>query len=325
MNELSLIKRPVSDEYDCFRDDFLNSLSSPTLRLQSAINKIMQSVGKHVRPLLVLLSAKICGSITKNTINSAVLLELLHTASLIHDDVIDHTKERRGIPSLNAFFDNRISVLVGDYMLSSALIRSINTGNMRIMNIVSNVGRALAEGEIRQLEMAEEIVLDEESYFDVIKNKTAFLLSASAEIGAISSERATENLVSSLKKIGEYLGICFQIRDDIFDYYDTCDIGKPTGNDILEGKVTLPLLYALNNSADLKRKYYKDIVREKKYTPEHVSELIEFAKLNGGIEYAENYMKLYHSKAIQILNQLPDSEALQSLQMLSNFIIERKR
>jgi octaprenyl-diphosphate synthase len=325
MNDLNLIREPVNEEYNYFKEDFINSLSSPTLRLQSAIDKIMESVGKHVRPLLVLLSAKACGQVTDTTINSAVLLELLHTASLVHDDVIDHTKERRGIPSLNAFFDNRISVLVGDYLLSSALMRSVRTGNLKIMSIVSSVGRALAEGEIRQLEMAEEIVLDEKAYMNVIKNKTAFLLSASAEIGAISSGIAPNTLINSFKTLGEYMGICFQIRDDIFDYYDSIEIGKPTGNDILEGKVTLPLLYALNNTSDPESKYYKEIIYQKKYTSENIRELIKYAKNGGGIEYSKKIMHSYHSKVIQILDQLPNSDALRSLYLLSDFIIERDK
>ncbi|GHV47800.1 octaprenyl-diphosphate synthase [Bacteroidia bacterium] len=324
MNELEIIRKPVSEEYACFRNDFLNSLSSSTLRLQSAIEKIMQSTGKHVRPLLVLLSAKACGKVTSTTINSSVLLELLHTASLIHDDVVDETKERRGVPSLNAFFDNRISVLVGDYLLSSALIRSIQTGNIKIMYIVSNVGRALAEGEIKQLEIAEDIVLDEDSYMQVIQKKTAFLLSACAEIGAISVG-ASDDLINCLKRVGEYLGFCFQIRDDIFDYFHNSDIGKPTGNDIIEGKVTLPLLYALKNYANLDINYYKEIINNKDYSSKHVNELIDFAKLNGGINYAESCMKSYHAKAIDVLKELPDSEARNSLLLLADFIVERKK
>ena len=223
MDERRKIEEPVSAEFERFNKYFEASLRSETTRLQSAIDVILNSTGKHVRPLLVLLTAKVCGQVTDNTINSAVLLELLHTATLIHDDVIDETKQRRGVPSLNAIFDNRISVLVGDYVLSTALIRSIQTG----------------EGEIKQLETAEESILDENCYLQVIKKKTATLLSACTEIGAISSGASAE-VIALCREFGEYLGYCFQIKDDIFDYFKEANIGKPTGNDIREGKVTLP-------------------------------------------------------------------------------------
>jgi octaprenyl-diphosphate synthase len=324
MNEIERIKQPVIAEYNLFNDSYLNSLSSSTLRLQSAINKIMQSTGKHLRPLLVLLTAKACGCITENTVNSAVLLELLHTASLIHDDVIDETKKRRGVPSLNVFFDNRVSVLVGDYLLSSALIHSIQTGSVRIMSIVSEVGKALAEGEIRQLEVAEEVILDENSYLQVIQKKTAMLLSACAEIGAISSN-ATDKHIDYCRLFGEYLGYCFQIKDDIFDYFTDQDIGKPTGNDIIEGKITLPLLYALHSENNKERIYYQQMIREKNFTPHHINELIAFAKTSGGIDYAKSCMNNYYDKAVEIISKLPDSESRSSLLLLADYIVERKK
>ena len=218
MDERRKIEEPVSAEFERFNKDFEASLRSETTRLQSAIDVILNSTGKHVRPLLVLLTAKVCGQVTDNTINSAVLLELLHTATLIHDDVIDETKQRRGVPSLNAIFDNRISVLVGDYVLSTALIRSIQTGDLRIVGIISNLGRDLSEGEIKQLETAEESILDENCYLQVIKKKTATLLSACTEIGAISSGASAE-VIALCREFGEYLGYCFQIKDDIFDYF----------------------------------------------------------------------------------------------------------
>ncbi|MDR1937057.1 MAG: polyprenyl synthetase family protein [Tannerellaceae bacterium] len=324
MDKIKRIKQPVIAEYNQFNDSFFNSLSSSTLMLQSAIERIMQSTGKHIRPLLVLLTAKACGSITDKTINSAVLLELLHTASLIHDDVIDETKERRGVPSLNAFFDNRISVLVGDYFLSSALIRSIHMGDIRIMSIVSEVGKALAEGEIRQLEVAEEVILDEVSYLQVIQKKTAKLLSACAEIGAISA-CATNEQINCCRLFGEYLGYCFQIKDDVFDYFIDLNIGKPTGNDIIEGKVTLPLLYSLHNESNKERFHYQQIIKNKDFTSQHINELIAFAKASGGIEYAESRMKDYHDSAIENIRKLPDSESRNSLLLLADYVMERKK
>ncbi|MDR3142741.1 MAG: polyprenyl synthetase family protein [Tannerellaceae bacterium] len=324
MDKRKIIEEPVNAEFKCFKDEFVSSLSSSTLKLQSAIDKIMLSSGKHIRPLLVLLTAKACGKITENTINSAVLLEQLHTASLIHDDVIDNTKQRRGVPSLNAFFDNRVSVLVGDYILSSALVRSIQIGDLRIMCIVSEVGRALSEGEIRQLEVVEDIVLDEDSYLEIIKKKTAMLISACTEIGAITAG-ASDELVTYCRQIGEYLGYCFQIKDDIFDYYSNLNIGKPTGNDILEGKVTLPLLYALRKSDGDDSSYYMQLIENKDFTPSHIAELILFAKENGGIEYAELKMKEYRDKVVEMMYKLPHSDARNSLIELADYIIEREK
>ncbi len=324
MDERNRIEEPVAIEFTRFKEDFTSSLNSTTLLLQDALDKIMLSTGKHIRPLLVLLTAKACGKITANTINSAVLLELLHTATLIHDDVIDETKERRGVPSLNAFFDNRVSVLVGDYVLSSALIRSIQTGDIRIMRIVSEVGRSLSEGELRQIEVVEGTILNEESYMQIIKKKTAMLISACAEVGAISVN-APDDIIENCRLFGEYLGYCFQIKDDIFDYYSDINIGKPTGNDIIEGKVTLPLLYALNTNGGGNAAYYRQIVENKDFTPEHIRELISFAKNKGGIEYSIAKMKEYRYKAVDILNKLPDSDARASLLLLADYIIKRDK
>ena len=310
MDERRKIEEPVSAEFERFNKDFEASLRSET--------------GKHVRPLLVLLTAKVCGQVTDNTINSAVLLELLHTATLIHDDVIDETKQRRGVPSLNAIFDNRISVLVGDYVLSTALIRSIQTGDLRIVGIISNLGRDLSEGEIKQLETAEESILDENCYLQVIKKKTATLLSACTEIGAISSGASAE-VIALCREFGEYLGYCFQIKDDIFDYFKEANIGKPTGNDIREGKVTLPLLYALRQGREEEAARYLDMILRKDLAAENVDSLIEFAKANGGIEYAEARMKEYHDKAVDVLLRLPESGARTSLIQLADYIMTRSK
>ena len=292
--------------------------------MQSAIDRILNASGKHVRPLLVLLTAKACGQVTDNTINSAVLLELLHTATLIHDDVIDETKQRRGVPSLNAIFDNRISVLVGDYVLSTALIRSIQTGNLQIIGIVSNLGRDLSEGEIKQLETAEESIIDESCYMQVIRKKTAMLLSACAEIGSISVGASGE-MVEKCREFGEYLGYCFQIKDDIFDYFKEANIGKPTGNDIREGKVTLPLLHALKTGRREEVDKCLRIIREKDFTTENIDLLIDFAKANGGIEYAEQRMQEYRDKAVEVLMTLPESEAREGLLLLADYIVERRK
>ena len=324
MKDRSKIEQPVAVEFKRFNDEFAASLRSETNRLQSAIDQILNASGKHVRPLLVLLTAKACGQVTDNTINSAVLLELLHTATLIHDDVIDETKQRRGVPSLNAIFDNRISVLVGDYVLSTALIRSIQTGNLQIIGFVSNLGRDLSEGEIKQLETAEESIIDESCYMQVIRKKTAMLLSACAEIGAISAGASGE-MVEKCREFGEYLGYCFQIKDDIFDYFKEANIGKPTGNDIREGKVTLPLLHALQTGRREEVDNFLHIINEKDFTTENIDLLIDFAKANGGIEYAEQRMQEYRDKAVEVLMTLPESEAREGLLLLADYIVERRK
>jgi len=324
MIDRTQIEKPVASEFKRFNDEFLESLRGDSKWLQSAIKTIMTATGKHVRPLLTLLSAKVCGDVTANSINASILLELLHTATLIHDDVVDETKQRRGIPSLNAIFDNRVAVLVGDYVLSSALIRSIQTGNMKIVAIISNLGRYLSEGEIKQLETAEESVLDETCYIQVIRKKTAMLLSACAEIGAISTN-ASDEMVDKCRQFGEYLGFAFQIKDDIFDYFKEYNIGKPTGNDIREGKISLPLLYALRTSGREESDRCIRIIREKDFTDANIDILITFAKANGGIEYAEQRMIEYHDKAIDILRTFPRSEARDALSLLADYIIQRSK
>ena len=313
----------MAAEFARFNEEFESSLRSETKRLQAAIEQILRSTGKHVRPLLVLLSAKTCGSVTDCTINSAVFLELLHTATLIHDDVVDETRERRGVPSLNAIFDNRVAVLTGDYILSTALIRSIQTGDLRIIGIISNLGRDLSEGEIKQMETADESILDESCYLQVIYKKTATLLSACTAIGAISAG-ADKQAIEAMKKFGENIGYAFQIRDDIFDYYKESNIGKPTGNDIREGKVTLPLLYALKQES-AKVGTMLEIVLTKDFTDEHIDQLILFAKEQGGIEYAKKRMTDFRNEAVRALDIFPDSPSRRALIDLADYIILRDK
>ena len=323
MTERNKIEEPVTGEFARFNEEFESSLRSGTGLLQAAIDQILGATGKHIRPLLVLLSAKACGTITESTINSAVFLELLHTATLIHDDVIDETKQRRGVPSLNAIFDNRVAILTGDYILSTALIRSIQTGDLRIVGIVSNLGRDLSEGEIKQMETADESILDEDCYLQVIYKKTATLLSACTTIGAISAG-AGDAQIGIMRRFGELIGYAFQIKDDIFDYFKESHIGKPTGNDIREGKVTLPLLFALQHGGE-EAEAYRRIILAKDFTDEQVERLIGFAKANGGIEYAERRMMDYHDKAIEALDPLPDSPAKKALVDLADYIVYREK
>lgn len=318
------IEEPVACEIKRFNDEFAASLKSQTHLMQSAVDKILEASGKHIRPLLVLLSAKACGSVGSQSVDAAVLLELLHTATLIHDDVIDETRQRRGLPSLNAIFDNRIAVLVGDYVLSSALIRCIHTGNMKIAEIISRLGRELSEGEIKQMETADESILDENCYLQVIYKKTATLLSACMEIGAISVDASPE-ITAIMREFGKYIGYSFQIKDDIFDYFPEAQIGKPTGNDIREGKVTLPLLYALRSGDKQETTPLIDIIRKKDFSDTNIHLLVNYAKSHGGIEYAEMRMKEYRDKAVEVLSVIPESDAKVSLTALADYIIYRNK
>ncbi|MDH6342975.1 octaprenyl-diphosphate synthase [Parabacteroides sp. PFB2-12] len=324
MSDLKNIEQPVVKELMQFQAEFAASLRSAVPYLQQATDVILQKNGKHIRPLLVFLTAKTCGNINDETVNSAVFLELLHTATLIHDDVIDETKQRRGAPSLNAIFDNRVAVLVGDYVLSTALLRSIMAGNLRIVNIISTIGRELSEGELKQLEVAEEIILDEAVYMEVIRKKTASLLAACTEIGAISAN-ASDEFSRISREIGENLGYCFQIKDDIFDYFTESNIGKPTGNDIREGKVTLPLLYALRTGRREEAEKACQMLIQRDFSPENIQFLLDWAKASGGIEYARERMQAYHAKAIELILQLPDNEGRASLLQLADYIISRTK
>jgi octaprenyl-diphosphate synthase len=322
MIDRQLIVKPVASEFKQFEEDFAGTLQSEIPLLQSAIEQVLRTNGKHIRPLLLLLTAKACGEPTQMTHNAAVIIETLHTTTLIHDDVVDETKQRRGRPSLNAIFDNRIAVLTGDYMLSGSILKAAETGNVIIVKTIACVCRELSEGELLQIENTEKRSLDENEYLRMISKKTATLLSACSEIGAISVNASTEN-IHKCRLFGEYLGYCFQIKDDIFDYYDDVNIGKPTGNDIREGKITLPLIHALKNAPENERSSYFSIIDNQDYTPQNVTALIQFAKQYGGIEYAENRLKEYKQKAVEIINSFPASEARHSLLLLADYFSER--
>lgn len=324
MNSIERIKAPVASYVERFHRDFEEILMSKSEWLTEAVRLLSASTGKMVRPIMTSLMAGLYVDVLpEKTINSAILLELIHTATLIHDDVIDGASRRRGQPTLNAIFDNRVAVLMGDFVLSSALIGAIQTEDLRIIGIVSAIGRELTEGEIRQFETAESVLLDEEVYLDVIRQKTAVLFRSCAEVAGITVE-AREEDIKSLAACGEYLGMAFQIRDDIFDYYQT-DIGKPTGNDIREGKVTLPLLHALiaDSGSTPEGARALKILRGKELNEEQIGYLIAFAKERGGISYAEEMMMSYIERAKAILMSYPESRCRTSLLMLSDFIAGR--
>ncbi len=321
MDKRLLVAKPVSVELEKFNVYYRESVFSNNQRIQKVIDHIMKSDGKKIRPILLLLAAKACGEINMLTYNSAITVELLHTASLIHDDVVDESFMRRGKPSLNAVFDNKMAILVGDYFLSTALMKAVLTGNIDIISDISSLGRALAEGEITQLSLVKEMVLDEEEYFEVIKKKTASLMSTCMKIGAVSAGGTSEE-VELFRQLGEYLGLCFQLRDDIFDYFKD-NVGKPTGNDIREGKVTLPLLHALGTVSSDERDEILQIMSSKNFTDENVFKLMEFAKTNGGIDYAYQKIESYRNRMEELISKIENEDIKEALYVAIDYIVER--
>ncbi|NDV78723.1 polyprenyl synthetase family protein [Dysgonomonas sp. 511] len=321
MNKKLLIAQPVAEELKIFGERYKNSIFCNNMRLQEIIDYIMKSDGKRIRPTLLLLAAKACGDINDITYNSAITIELLHTASLIHDDVVDESDMRRGRASLNAIYDNKMAVLVGDYFLSTALIKSVLTGNIRIISDISDLGRDLAEGELNQLSLVKELILDETEYFEVIKKKTASLMSVCMRIGAMSVDAPEEDVIK-FTKLGEILGLCFQLRDDIFDYF-TDAIGKPTGNDIREGKITLPLLFALKEATEEERKELHSVIFSYDYTQENINKLINYARDHGGIDYAYRKIQELKSEAEKIIETIPNTEVREALDAAMDYIVER--
>jgi octaprenyl-diphosphate synthase len=324
MDKLKTIIKPVEKEFKIFQKQYSYTLQGHNLYFQYMIDYISGTNGKYIRPLILLLSAKLCGKPNKKTIDYAIILELLHTATLIHDDVVDSTLERRGKPSINAKFDNKTAVLLGDYILSLSIVNAVKTKKFIVLDILSKLAQCLTEGELAQLTSSKNFIIAEESYFEIIRKKTAILLSYCTEMGALSVN-ADKSTIAILAEIGENLGRCFQIKDDIFDYFEQGEIGKPTGNDIREGKVTLPLIYALKNAPEEISDSIIQIIKKQDFTPENVFTLIDFAKKQGGIEYAQSKMLEIKQNTIALLNQFPDSEAKTAMIDLIDYIIERKR
>ena len=323
MDYLSLIKQPISAEINDFIELFNSSLTHDDGMLGQALEHIRQRAGKRMRPMLILLMAKNFGQITPSTQHAAVGLELLHTASLVHDDVVDESQERRGQASVNATYDNKVAVLVGDFILSTALLNVAKTGDQRIVEYLAELGRTLSNGEILQLTNIQNQEISEEVYYQVIKQKTAALFEACAAIGALSAG-ADENLVEEAKRFGQNLGIIFQIRDDIFDYYDSTEIGKPTGNDMAEGKLTLPVIYALNHSDYESMKGLAKKVKLGTINAEEIAVLVDFAKQSGGIQYAERMMDLYSQKAQRYIDSCVKPELKEAYEAYLEYVIRRK-
>lgn len=323
MDYLSIIKEPITSELNDFITLFNQALSHRDGLLGQALEHIHQRGGKRMRPMLILLMAKNFGKISDVTQHAAVGLELLHTASLVHDDVVDESAERRGQASVNATYNNKVAVLVGDYILSTSLLHVSYTHSEIIVRYLAELGRTLSNGEILQLSNIRSAEIAEEVYYQVIKQKTAALFEACAAIGALSAGATEEDIVEA-KRFGQIIGIIFQIRDDIFDYYDQSAIGKPTGNDMTEGKLTLPAIYALNATGDEEMLALAKKVKAGSITKEEISQLVDFTKRHGGIEYAEQRMRDFHQEGMAFIDQeVKDEEVKRSLRAYLDFVIER--
>ena len=323
MDYLKLIKQPIEHDLLDFIELFNQSLTYHDGLLEQALKHIRQRGGKRMRPMLILLVAQNYGRVSAVTQHAAVGLELLHTASLVHDDVVDESAERRGQASVNATYDNKVAVLVGDYILSTALLHISKTGNQRIVEYLAELGRTLAAGEILQLSNIQNQEISEEVYYQIIKNKTAALFEACAVIGALSAG-ATEEQVMLAGQFGQNLGIMFQIRDDIFDYFDSKEIGKPTGNDMAEGKLTLPVIYALNNHHMESMMKLALKVKRGGVNTDEIAVLVEFAKQAGGIEYAEQRMQLFHQKCQDYIDENVTDEKIRSaLTAYVDYVVQR--
>jgi Geranylgeranyl pyrophosphate synthase len=324
MSALDGIKKPVEIEMDEFEVYFSRTMRSDIPLLNIILNYILRRKGKQMRPLLVFLTARLNGEIAESTYIAATCIELLHTASLVHDDVVDDAHERRGSLSINALWNSKIAVLLGDYLLSTGMHICVEKSRYDMLEIISEAVKSMAEGELLQLQKARKLNIKEEDYYKIIISKTAALLSACTACGARSVSEDTET-IQLMKDFGENIGIAFQIRDDILDYEGTGLTGKTMGNDIKEKKITLPLIHALEQSANSKKRHIINIVKRRKKTRTEIGEVISFVMDYGGLEYAEIKMNQYRDKALAILDSYPESEVKESLREFVHYTTSRKK
>jgi len=324
MPVLEKIKVPIEKEMAEFEAYFGRTMRSDIPLLNIILNYILRRKGKQMRPLLVFLTAKLNGNISEPTYVAATFIELLHTASLVHDDVVDNANERRGALSINALWNSKIAVLVGDYMLSKGMLISVEKNRFDMLEIVSEAVKSMSEGELLQLQKSRKLNITEKDYFRIILSKTAALIAACTACGARS---VTDNpdIIQLMKEFGENIGVAFQIKDDLLDYESTGLTGKAPANDIKEKKITLPLIYALEQSANSKKRHILNIVRNKKKSKSEISEVIRFVSEYGGMEYAEIKMNQYRDKALAILDSYPDSEVKNSLKDFVYYTTARKK
>ncbi len=320
------IKQPIRYEMELFEKKFRLSMSSRVALLNRITYYIVNRKGKQMRPMFVFLVAKMMsdGEVNDRTYRGAAVIELIHTATLVHDDVVDDSNKRRGFFSVNALWKNKIAVLVGDFLLSKGLLLSIDNGDFDLLRIISVAVREMSEGELLQIEKARRLDITEAIYYEIIRQKTATLIAACCALGAKAVlEEADNAKVEEMRKFGEYIGMAFQIKDDLFDYTDDA-IGKPTGIDIKEQKMTLPLIYALNNSTPKEKRWVINSVKNHNTDKKRVKEIIAFVKHKNGLGYAEKVMKDYQQKALEIIKNYPDSEFKSALILMVNYVIDRK-
>ena len=324
MNTIKEIKKPIQQEMLLFEKKFKNSLNSKVPLLDKILHYIVKRKGKQMRPMFVFLSGKLFGEINESSFRAASLIELLHTATLVHDDVIDDANMRRGFFSINALWKNKIAVLVGDYLLSKGLLMSLENEEYDLLQIVSKAVKEMSEGELLQIEKARKLDIEEDVYFEIIRQKTATLIAACCACGAVTAKQDKE-AIERMRKFGELVGIAFQMKDDLFDYYNEDVIGKPTGIDIKEQKMTLPLIYTLRNCDRKQKKFIIQTVKNHNTNSERVSKVLEIVKKSGGINYTIEKMKTYQEEALRLLKTFDDNESRKSLELLVNFVIERKK
>lgn len=322
MTVLEDIQHTIASELSQLNECMTEALSTSNELMNEIVGNYLKTKGKQIRPILVLLSAKLFGGITDATIDAAASIEMLHNASLIHDDVVDDTLTRRSRPTVNAIWDNHIAVLVGDFFVSSSLHKAVATGDLRIIDTISHLGRTLSLGEIDQINKARYHDITEESYLDIIGSKTASLFVACIKMGGYSVNASDED-IERMCRFAQLFGLCFQIRDDIFDYFEDSRIGKPTGNDLREGKITLPLLHVLSIDTLPRHKEMNELVRKDELSSEQIATLIAYAREFGGIDYAYDCMSRFRDEAVEIISYFPDTEIRRSFISLFDFIIAR--
>jgi octaprenyl-diphosphate synthase len=321
-SSLSRIQAPVATEMAEFQKYFKTTLSANATLLNAVLQYVVKQKGKQIRPLLVLLSAKACGNINEQTFRAATLVELLHTATLVHDDVVDEADKRRGLFSINALWKNKVAVLLGDFLLSRGLLLALENGDYPQLHLLSDAVRRMSEGELLQLEKSRHLDIDEATYFKIISDKTASLLSACMACGASSTTQDPQT-IEVFKQVGEKIGLAFQIRDDLFDY-GSDDVGKPLGIDVVEKKMTLPLIYSLREAPKETQKHILGLVRKKRKEQFHIQEVIDFVKKSGGLTYAHQKMVALAQEANELLAPIPASEAKQGLADLMQYLVYRK-
>ncbi|KUF45355.1 polyprenyl synthetase family protein [Myroides marinus] len=325
MNIVQQIKQPIQNEMELFEKKFRNSMTTKVALLNRITYYIVNRKGKQMRPMFVFLVAKMVdGEVNERTYRGASVIELIHTATLVHDDVVDDSNKRRGFFSLNALWKNKIAVLVGDYLLAKGLLLSIDNGDFDLLRIISVAVREMSEGELLQIEKARRLDITEEVYYEIIRQKTATLIAACCSLGAAAVKPDDAELIEKMRKFGELIGMAFQIKDDLFDYTDG-PIGKPTGIDIKEQKMTLPLIYALNTSEPKEKKWLINSVKNHNEDKRRVKEVIAFVKQKGGLEYATAKMVEYQQEALNILREFPESTYREALFTMVNYVIERKK